>query len=235
MYPKKLTIIDHLDELRNRILICLVSVFVFAIAGYVLFDTILTLLISPAKNTIAEFYFFAPQEAFLVRLKVAFFSGIIVSIPVIFYHVWMFVIPGLIKKERRVLLPMSFFAAVLAFSGILFCYFIVLPLSFDFLLSFGAETLEPMISIDTYVQFVTTLLAVFGVLFLLPIVVYLLSKFKIISTKDLASKRGYVLIVIFITAAVLTPPDIITQIAFALPMWALFELSVLIVPLCHRK
>ncbi|MFC1808603.1 twin-arginine translocase subunit TatC [Candidatus Omnitrophota bacterium] len=236
MYPeKKITLIEHLDELRGRILGCLACILLCGIGSYIYSDSILDILTHPSRNVITEFYFFAPQAAFLVKIKLSFFSGIILTVPIIFYHTWMFITPGLIGKERRIVFPLSLIAAGLFFAGILFCYYIVLPIALEFLLGFGGEKLAPMMSIDTYIQFVTTLLAIFGVLFLLPIIVYLLSKLNILSTKTLASKRGYILIIIFIVAAIVTPPDIITQIAFALPMWILFEISVFIVSILDKK
>ncbi|MBN1493302.1 MAG: twin-arginine translocase subunit TatC [Candidatus Omnitrophica bacterium] len=229
MYPKKLTFIDHLDELRKRILICLAAVCIFAIAGYVFSEKILVLLKGPARGTIAEFYFFTPQAAFLIKIKIAFFAGLVLALPVLFYQTWAFVVPGLLDKERRVLMPMSVLATMLFLSGALFCYYIVLPIGLRFLIGFGGAELSPMIDVETYLQFVTTLIIIFGLIFLMPIVVFILAKLNIVSPAALAAKRGYVLIAIFVIAAVVTPPDVITQVVLALPMWILFELSILII------
>jgi sec-independent protein translocase protein TatC len=237
MYPeKKLSIIDHLDELRKRILLCLAAVTVFAVVGYIFFDPVLRILTAPAKEVITKFYFFAPQDAFIVRIKTAFFAGLIAAAPLIFYHAWRFVTPGLVEKERRLLIPMSLLATVLFLTGVLFCYYTVLPIGIKFLLGFCVNRLVPMIDIDAYLQFVTTLLLAFGILFLLPIIIYLLARFNIVSPKTLASQRGNIVIAIFIIAAIVTPStDPMSQVALALPMWALFEISLFIVKRIYKK
>jgi len=212
-----------------------VSIGIFSVIAYVFFNAICAFLLEPAKGCIDRFYFFTPQGAFLFRIKVAIFCGIIAAAPLLFYQIWMFVVPGLLTHEKKIVLPVSMGATVLFFLGMVFCYYVVLPASLKFLLGFGGAQLMPLIEAERYLHFAFMLLFAFGIMFLLPIIVFILSRLGIMSAKTMATKRSFVLLAICISAAVITPPDVFTQLILALPMYGLFEMSVLIMNIVEKK
>jgi sec-independent protein translocase protein TatC len=214
---KDMGFLDHLEELRGRIIKSLLSIIIFSIVAYVFSERLLEFITDP----IPEVYFMAPTEAFSTRIKISLIAGIIVSVPVIFYHVWRFIAPGLFRKEIKMLIPFVLASTVFFLIGASFCFFLVLPLSIKFLLGFGTEKLRPMIQIKDYVSFVSYLILAFGAVFELPVVSYFLGKIGVISPQTLRKGRRYAVTAILILAAVITPPDVFSQFMLAGPLYFL--------------
>jgi len=222
---KKLTLIEHLNELRWRLIVCLFAIGLSAIPGYLFSDKLLSILVRP----VGKLVFLAPTEALMAKLKLGLFGGFFLALPVVLYQVWGFISCGLTAKEKRYILIYFPFSILLFLVGVGFCYFFVLPLGVKILLSYGGESLEPMISIMTYLSFVMTLLISFGITFELPLGVLFLTRIGLIKPRFLSRNRRYAILIIFIVAAILTPTvDIVNQLFLAIPLLLLYELSIII-------
>jgi len=228
---KDMGFLDHLEELRGRIIKSLFSIIVFSIVAYVFSERLLEFITGP----IPEVYFMAPTEAFSTRIKISLIAGIIISVPVIFYHVWRFIAPGLFQKEIKMVLPFVLASTIFFLIGAVFCFFLVLPLSIKFLLGFGTEKLKPMIQIKDYVSFVSYLILAFGAVFELPVVSYFLGKIGMITANTLRKGRRYAIAAILVLAAVITPPDVFSQMMLAGPLYFLYEVSILVVKITGKK
>lgn len=228
MGQKSLTFFEHLNELRRRLLISLIAFGIAATAGYFYSDKALRFLSRPIAEHIHEIYFFSPAEAFLVKVKVALFLGVLGASPVIASQLWLFVSPALRPAERKVIWPLVILTTVLFLLGVCVSFFAVSPLALNFLVGMQNEILKPMISITEYLNFLTGMLLAFGVAFNLPVVIMGLVFAGILNVKTLNQYQRHVIVLIFVAAAILTPgPDIASQLFLALPLVALFELSVL--------
>ena len=226
---QEMSLVEHLTELRSRLLKSIAVILIFSIGAYVFSERLLSYLTVP----VGDLVFLSPAEAFLTHIKVSVIFGILISLPIVFYQFWKFVLPALKKNEKKffyILLPVSL---LLFYAGILFCFFVVLPLGIRFLLDFGGPELEPMISLGYYISFLLALLLPFGLIFELPLVLNLMVKLRILSVERIVSVRKYVIVLIFLVGAILTPPDIITQILLAFPLIILFEASILIAKLIN--
>ncbi len=165
-------------------------------------------------------------EAFFTYLKAAFISGLILAAPVILYQFWMFVGPGLYNTERRVLLPIIILSIFFFIGGACFGYFIVFPIGFKFFLSFSTENIKALPSMREYLNFASKLLIAFGIVFELPVLITFLARLGIVSVDFLKKNRKYALLLFFVFSAILTPPDVVTQIMMALPLMLLYEISI---------
>ena len=222
---QKFTLVQHLEELRKRIIICLIVVFVCGIFCFFYTDEILSILSKP----VCKLVFLKPTEAFLAKIKLSFYGGIFISMPVIIYQAWKFLNPGLIEIERRYFFWIMPFSYLLFLSGVLFAFFAVLPVGMKFLLGYGTENVTPMISVSSYISFVGIFLIAFGIVFQLPVVVLFLTKLGVVTPKWLSVNRKYAVLVIFILAGILTPgPDIFSQFLMAIPTLLLYEISILL-------
>ena len=218
-----MTIVEHLEELRVRLLICLIAFGIATIVGYAFVERILALLLRPVGQVV----FLAPTEAFFVRLKVAALSGVFLCLPVILYQIWRFVAIGLTPTERRYTLSMLPAAVILFVGGAAFAFLTMLPLGVRFLLSYQTPNLVPMISIAAYTSFATAFVLSFGLLFQLPLVVVLLARLGIVTPATLAAGRKYAILAIVTASAVLTPTtDIVSQLLMAVPTYFLYEVSI---------
>jgi len=217
--------LDHLEELRQRLLWCILSVVLLSLGSYFFSKQIMQILLRPYPHD-KTLIFLKPTEGFLVYIKISVFVGIILSLPVIFYQLWQFVAPGLYKKERKYVPMIVFFSTFFFLSGAFFCYFLIIPFGLNFLLGFTTDQLEPTIQITEYLKFVTLLIMVFGIIFELPLLSYFLTKMDLITPEFLRTKRRYGIVTIFIVAAILTPPDVITQLFLAGPLIILYEVSI---------
>lgn len=229
MYPEKLSIPDHLDELRTRLIIALTSVVVFTVAAFIYSDSLLEFIIEPIKKSISTLYFMTPYEAFMTRVKISLASGIVLSLPVIFWQLYLFVTPGLHNSEKKAIGPVVVASVGLFAIGVLFAYFLVIPFALQFFLGFSTKSLQPIISIQAYISFWLSIVLVFGFSFDVPILVLALIYLGVLKTEVLRKKRRVVIVVAFIIAAVITPTvDIITQCLLAVALWILFELSLFV-------
>ena len=224
MQDRKMSLIEHLEELRRRLIICLLTILACSIFSYFYSDKILAILKRPFPHSLV---FIAPQEPFVVTFKIALFGGIIFALPMIIYQAWQFVSLGLKEKEKRYLLLYGPFSLLLFLSGASFAYFVAIPVGLRFLLGFGGSSLEPMITISKYLSFITMMILAFGIVFELPLVSLFMTMIGIVSPQFLAKKRKVAIIAIFILAALLTPSiDAFTQILLAVPLLILYELSI---------
>jgi len=219
---------QHLEELRSRLLAILAGLALAFILCLIFAGQLLDFLILPIRGELGKVYFLAPQEAFFVNLKTALFSALILSSPYSFFHIWKFLEPGLLGKEKKLFLPLLWSSLVLFVLGIVFAYFLVLPVALNFFLGFARESLEPLISVGKYISFLSVLCLGFGVTFTVPVFLLGLIQSGAVSSSQLRKQRPIVLIIILTAAAFFTPPDIFTQIALALPLWLLFEATLLV-------
>lgn len=219
----------HLEELRSRLIKSFVAVTIGFLASYFFKEQIFQLLTMPLVKVMKEgdhlIYTNLP-EAFFTFLKAAFISGIMLASPYLLYQFWMFVAPGLYDKEKRFVLPILSLSTLFFLGGALFGYFVVFPIGFEFFLSFASETIRPMPSMKEYLGFSSKLLLAFGVAFELPLVLTFLAKLGIVSVDLLKRYRKYAILLFFVGSAILTPPDVVTQVFMALPMMLLYELSI---------
>ena len=224
----------HLVELRKRLFVSVLCVIVLFFISLFFSEYILDLLTSPLKEAIPEFSkkvtFVELTEPLFTTMKVSFFAGFILALPVIFWQFWKFVAPGLYEHEKRLVLPFVFFATVMFLLGASFCYFIVVPMAFNFLINFGAniQDLNPLISLGLYVGFFIKLMIAFGLAFELPVLTYFLAKLNLIDDAFLQRHFRVAILLIFIFAALMTPPDVISQFLMAIPLCLLYLLSIMI-------
>ncbi len=223
MENQKLTLTEHLDELRRRIIKSIVSIIVCSLILYNCVDSVLFLLIKP----VGKLVFIAPQEAFVAKIKIAFFIGFLFSSPFVLFQTWKFISAGLSLGERKHIGIFAPLSLIFFFLGTLFGYFIIVPIGMRFLLGFASEYVMPMITISNYISFVITLTLGFGLIFELPIALLFLTKIGIVNPTFLAKKRREAIVIVFIIAAILTPPDVITQTLMAVPLIILYEIGIL--------
>ena len=220
----KMPMTAHLEELRKRLLIMIVFILVAFVVSFYFSEEILQWVQYPVRDY--KLVFIAPTEAFFVNLKAAFFVAILITIPIIFFQLWKFVSPGLLPKEKHYTFPFLVFSTVFFILGATFAYFVILPFGLKFLLTYKTKTFYPMISIGNYLSFFVRIVLVFGFIFELPLVIVFLTKLGIVPIETFIKARKYAVVSIFIIAAILTPPDVITQLLMALPLLLLYELSI---------
>ena len=231
----KMPLFQHLEEFRTRLLICCLAVGIGFIISYFFSGRIFGLLMKPWIDAMpagqpAKLIYTAPHEAFFVYMKVSLISGTVLSAPVILWQIWSFVAPGLYENEKKYMLPVIFFSCLCFISGVLFGYFVVIPVAFRFFASFSSEYITPMLRTSEYLTFANKMLLCFGISFELPVFAFFLSKLGVLSADFLKRKRKWAIVIIFIAAAVLTPsPDVVSQLLMAAPLLVLYEVSVWIV------
>jgi sec-independent protein translocase protein TatC len=229
-----MSLIEHLEELRRRVIIVVIAVVVAAVVGFVFSGSVLDLLRVPLPSEYDTIYFTGPADAFGVQVKIAGFLGIALSMPVILFHVWRFVTPGLTKRERRFVWPVILAALLLFALGILVGYLII-PYALNFLLGFARPGLQPLLTIDGYIGFVTTMLLAFGIVLEFPILLVGLARVGILTYKRLAAQRRFAVLGITLFAIVITPGgDPISPLILGGVMYLLFEGSLLVIRLIRR-
>ncbi len=227
----EMTLVEHLAELRRRIIRVLAAVAAATAACYAVIDKIMQYLVAPA----GKLYYLTPAEAFFTYFKVALVTGLLVALPVICYQVWAFFAPALTGKEKRIGLVLVPGAVILFYAGTAFAYLLALPAAVRFFLGFASDSLAPMLSLGGYVSFVLSFCLPFGFVFQLPVVMLVLALFGILKPAFLAGKRKYVVVLAFVAGAVISPtPDIFGQTLLALPIIVLYELSLLLLRLLVR-
>ncbi len=225
--------LDHLEEFRWRLIKGLISIAVLAIVSFIFADYVFKFLTMPLGDV--KLYFTEITGSFYAYLKISFFTGLFLALPIIFYQLWKFVAPGLYPTEKKVVLPMVFFSTILFVGGAAFCFFAVLPLAISFLINYGEDVMNPIITVSSYISFVSLLIISFGVAFQLPVIGFFLGKAGIISGRWLSKARPYAIVLFLIAAAIITPPDVFTQILLAGPMYLLFELTIILVKITAKK
>jgi len=224
---QELPITEHIEELRERLIKSALAVLVGFLVAWPFKKKLLLFLEKPLpKNLQGKLIFLSPPEAFFTALKISFFAGILIALPFVLYQAWKFIEPGLYEHEKKFILPFLFFSVLFFFLGASFAYFVILPFGLRFLLGFMGDLLTPQLTIGSYISFVIQMILAFGFVFLLPVIVWLLSKLGIINYRVLEKNRKYAVLVIFIVAALLTPPDAFSQVMMAIPLLGLYELSI---------
>lgn len=227
MDEKYAPVAEHLRELRKVIIWIAVSLVLGTIICYSFFiEQAMALVTSPINDLGLELKFISVSEGFMAHIKIALLGGLIIASPVICWQLMSFILPALYKHERKVFYMLLFFSVVLFVAGIAFAYFGVLRLALNALLFTFSGELVPEITADYYISFVLKFLLPFGIVFEIPLFVYFLTKVGIIKPEHLRKNRKYVILVILILAAMLTPPDIISQLMLAAPMYLLYEISI---------
>lgn len=224
-------LVGHLVELRSRLLRIVVSILIIFLPLALFANDLYAILATPLLNTMPEGTSMIATEVaspFLTPFKFALVLSVFLGMPVILYHFWTFIAPGLYGHERKMMLPLLGGSVVLFYSGVLFAYYVVFPLVFAFLSSIAPEGVAVMTDISSYLDFVLKLFFAFGLAFEVPIVTIVLVWAGVATPDQLISKRPYVIVAAFVLGMLLTPPDIISQILLALPMWVLFEVGVLL-------
>jgi len=227
---EKIPFTGHLEELRKRLVACFIAIGIGFVVSYGFKEKLFDILSHPLISVMGaddKMIFTGLPEAFFTYLKVSLLSGFMLAAPVVLYQFWMFVAPGLYKKERRFLVPIVFLSSVFFVGGALFGYFIVFPFGFKFFLGFASETIQPLPSMKEYLSFSAKLLLAFGLVFELPLIITFLAKLGIVSVDFLKKNRKYALILFFAGSAILTPPDVVTQIMMAVPLMLLYEISII--------
>lgn len=235
---EKQPFLGHLEELRKRLIACAIAAGVGFVAAYIFSERLFRLLIHPLKSQMPEgdrLIFTGLPEMFLTYIKVAFVAGILISSPYIFYQLWMFVAPGLYQNEKRYVIPFVVSSTILFVGGAIFGYFVVFPFGFRFFLGFANDYIQALPSVRQYFSFSIKLLFAFGMVFELPVVVFFLAKMGLVTPEVLKRKRKYAILLTFVMAAILTPPDVVTQCMMAGPLIVLYEISIYIARIAKRK
>ena len=239
--------VSHLAELRKRLIHSLVFIFIIFIIGYIFAENIYNFLVEPYAKAVRDdgvdrrLIFTALHETFITYLKVAFFAAIFLGSPIVLVQIWKFVAPGLYKNEKKALLPYLVATPILFLLGGMLIYYLVMPLAIKFFLSFetvGQANSLPIqleAKVNEYLSLIMRLIFAFGLSFQLPVLLNLLARVGVIDSQYLKIRRKYFIVIIFAAAAVLTPPDPITQIGLAIPLLILYELSILSVKITEKN
>ena len=229
-----MSLLEHLEELRSRIIVVALAIGVAAVAGFYLADPIIALLRVPLPEDGAELIQTTVGEAFGVRIQLALMTGVALAMPVILYEVWAFVTPGLTRSERRLIWPLLIVAVVLFAAGLGLGYLLI-PVAINFLLDFSLEGVRPLLGLAEYVGFVTTLMLAFGLALEFPVILYLLARMGILSYAFLSRRRRWVVILIVLFAVVITPGDIlIGSLTLSVVMYGLFEATLQLIRIMGR-
>ena len=221
----------HIADLRKRLMNAGIALIIAFFACFFFYEPILEWMMLPAKEILPEgssMVAIEIQETFFTALKVAFFSGFIVSLPIIFWQLWLFLAPGLYEHEKKLVVPFVFFATLMFLIGSSFAYYVVVPYGFDFLINFGSTVVTVFPSIGKYVGFFTKLLFGFGIAFELPVITFFLAKIGLVDDRMLKDFFKYAVVLIFVLASLLTPPDVLTQFLMAGPLILLYIVSIYI-------
>lgn len=233
----RLPLSDHLEELRTRLIRSLIALGIGTGLCYNWAESIYRELLHPLLINLpgnSRLIFTELTEAFLTYFKVALWGGFVLASPVIFYQAWRFVSPGLYRKERKLVIVCAGWSTAGFLGGMAFGYFVAIPQVFSFFLSFGRSLIVPMPSMKESLSLILRLLMIFGVMFELPLIMYLLGRAGILTTALLRKGRKLAVLGILLLAAVLTPPDVVSQVLIALPLYALFEAGILLCALGAR-
>lgn len=223
---------QHLEELRRTLFFMIGVAAVAATGGWFIAPKILDLVVSPKLEKV---YFSSPSEGFMIQMKVSLVVGGMVALPLLLGRLWSFVAPGLFKHERKAVIPVLLSGAILFYGGTVFAFFTVVPRMVDFFLSFAGSRVTPLINVTEYFMFVAKFCLAFGLAFQLPLVIVLLAALGLVTPQQLWAQWRYGVIIIFIIAAWLTPPDAVSQVMMGAPLVVLYMLSILVAYIVARR
>lgn len=229
----EMNLFEHLDELRKRILIIAAAIFVAAIISFAFVSDILAFLVAPAGSM--DLIYTTPAEAFMAQIRLSFTVGAVLTLPVTFFQVLLFVMPALRRAEKRTVIPLIIFMNLLFFMGMAFSYYVVFPFALRFFLGFETDMLAALFTISRYLSFVVAFLVSFGAVFQVPVVFWFLGKIGLVSTRFLKQKRKFAILVMAVMSAVITPPDFFSQLLMIGPLLVLYEIGIFMVRITERK
>jgi len=232
------TFISHLVELRDRLLRAIIAVLVVFLCLFPWAKDLYTLMAQPLLAVLPQGGQMIATDVvgvFLVPVKVALLVAFVIALPYVLYQIWAFVAPGLYAHEKRLVLPLIFTSTVLFIAGMGFAYFVVFPIVFKFMASIAPEGVAWMTDIDKYLSFALTTFVAFGVTFEVPIAVVLLVRMNVVSVEKLREIRPYVIVGAFVIGAVFTPPDVISQLLLAVPLWLLYEAGIIVAAMVSKR
>jgi sec-independent protein translocase protein TatC len=238
MDEKKLPLTAHLQELRKRLILSFIAIGAGFGICYAMAEPLFNILAAPLLKVMpagSSLIFTSVAEAFFTYMKVAFIGGLMLTSPFVLYQVWAFVAPGLYRHEKRYVVPFVLAGTLFFVLGILFAYFIAIPAGFKFLLGYATDFIKAMPSMKEYLSFSMKFLLVFGLVFEFPVVLVVLARIGVVNARMLSRQRRYAILLIFIFAAVMTPPDFVSQILMALPLVGLYELGILLSRVFGKK
>jgi sec-independent protein translocase protein TatC len=233
----EMSFLDHIEELRWRIIYALIGIVLFTIVAWIFIDPLVDfVLLKPARDANASLQNLRPFGQLFLYVQVAIIVGIVASLPNIFYQLWQFIAPALKKQERKYILWIVFFSTFCFLAGIAFAYFVMLPLAMKFAAQFGSEAIKNEFSIEEYMSIIISVMLAAGVVFELPMISFFLSKLGILTPKFMRKYRRHAIVIILILAAFLTPgADPVSQIILAVPLVLLYEISIFISKLSSKK
>jgi len=230
----------HIAELRSRLIKIVIIYFIFFLLAFIVWKDIFTWMSAPLLEALkldknSQIIFTGLAEPFFTAVKISLFAGLFFSLPFILYQIWAFIAPGLYEHEKKLIIPFVFWGTLMFISGAAFAYYVVFPVGFKVLVTFGGSEFTAMPRISEYVSFFGKLMLGFGIAFELPVVTYFLAKLGLVTDKTLKDFARYAIVIIFIAAAILTPPDLFSQIAMALPLLILYGVSILIAKMVNPE
>jgi sec-independent protein translocase protein TatC len=235
---EKMPVTEHLDELRVRLIKCIVAVIAGFLISYSFAKQLFNFLTYPLIKAMPQggkLIYTAPQEAFVTYMKISFFAGLCIAAPVIFYQIWKFIMPGLYEKERTYVVPFVIAACIFFILGASFAFFVAFPFAFSFFLSFTTDRIVAMPSMKEYLSLCLSLIIAFGITFELPVIMFFLARMGLVDHTKLKRSRKYAVLIISCAAAFLTPPDILSMFLLIVPLYFLYEISILVVYFTRKK
>ena len=234
---KSMPFLDHLEELRWRLIKSIASVLIGAVISFYFIDQIIEFLVKPTealKNSM-DLQVLKVQGMFMIKWSIALFGGIIISIPVLTFQIWKFVAPGLYIDEKKYIIPLIIFTFLSFLCGLIFAYMIVIPFSLGFFTSVGFEGIQNNFSINYYFSFITWLMIGSGLIFELPVIVFILSVIGLLTPAFMRHYRRYAIVIILVLSAFITPPDPVSLVLMSIPLLVLYEVSIGVSWLVNRK
>lgn len=236
---KVMSLWDHLDELRSRLTRSLIGILLIFFVTFTYAEHVLNYikipLIEALPKGVNSIHFTGPLDVFIINIKISFLIGIIFGCPIWLYQFWKFFEPALYPKERKYILPFTFCSVALFFAGVTFAYAVILPLTLEFLLEIGLKIGTPIITIKDYISMLMMLIFGFGIVFETPVILVLLAMLGIVDVESLRKYRSFVIVGILVLGAMLTPPDPISQLALAGPVYVMYEIAIIIISIIKKK
>ncbi|MFW5649699.1 MAG: twin-arginine translocase subunit TatC [Candidatus Alkaliphilus sp. MAG34] len=229
----RLTLTEHLGELRKRVIISFIAVIVCAFAAYRYIDKIVDIITKPAGEM--KFIYLSPPELFMAYIKISLVLGLIIASPIVLFQIWGFIKPGLKVKEKKYVVLALSMGTIFLLMGVIFAYYIIVPMTIKFFTGVTVDKITPSFSFANYISFVSSLLLSFGLVFELPLLIILLTQLGLVAPKTLKKYRKFVILIIFVVSAILTPPDVVSQVLMAIPMTLLYEFSIIVSTIIYRK